>query len=82
MQTKLHPGRCVIHYQLPASADTYIHRSGRTGRAAEDGVSIALVTPREAPRWAALTRALGRTSPMPAFPMDRTVMPQVRGTER
>ena len=41
----------VVHFQLPASADTYIHRSGRTGRAAEAGVSIALVSPKEAPRW-------------------------------
>lgn len=30
---------CVIHYQLPASADTYIHRSGRTGRAEAAGAA-------------------------------------------
>jgi hypothetical protein len=39
----------VVHYQLPASADTYIHRSGRTGRTGSmDGVVLvsdtALVT--------------------------------------
>jgi superfamily II DNA or RNA helicase len=28
---------CVIHYQLSATADTYIHRSGRTGRAEAAG---------------------------------------------
>jgi hypothetical protein len=31
---------CVIHYQLPASADTYIHRSGRTGRAEAAGTRL------------------------------------------
>ncbi len=69
--------RCVVHYQLPATVDTYIHRSGRTARAGEDGVSIALVTPREQQRWAALLRALDRPQPMPVFPIDRTLMPQV-----
>ena len=69
----------MIHYQLPATADTYIHRSGRTARAGEDGISISLVTPGEAPRWAALVRALARPQPMAAFPVDRTLMPQVGG---
>ncbi len=37
---------CVIHYQMPASADTYIHRCGRTGRVgSSDGLSVALVAP-------------------------------------
>ena len=71
----------MIHYQLPATADTYIHRSGRTARAGEDGISISLVTPGEAPRWAALVRALARPQPMAAFPVDRTLMPQVGGGE-
>ena len=30
----------VIHYQLPRSAEVYVHRSGRTGRAGHSGVSI------------------------------------------
>lgn len=36
--------RVVVHYQLPASMDTYIHRAGRTGRGlGREGVSVALV---------------------------------------
>lgn len=46
----------MVHYQIPASADVYVHRSGRTARAAQDGLAVALVTPREAPRFAALLR--------------------------
>ncbi|KAI8921608.1 P-loop containing nucleoside triphosphate hydrolase protein [Entophlyctis helioformis] len=37
----------VVHYQLPRSADVYVHRSGRTARAMTEGVSVALVCPEE-----------------------------------
>ena len=60
--------RCVIHYQIPASVDVYVHRSGRTGRAEAEGVSIALVTPKESARFLALLKALGRQPP-PEFPV-------------
>ena len=39
----------VVHYQVPMSADTYVHRSGRTGRANAEGASVMLVTPHRAP---------------------------------
>lgn len=35
----------VIHVTLPESADTYVHRSGRTGRAGSAGRSVMLVAP-------------------------------------
>ncbi|ODV87844.1 hypothetical protein CANARDRAFT_193276 [[Candida] arabinofermentans NRRL YB-2248] len=38
----------VVHYHLPRTADTYIHRSGRTARAGKEGVSIMLCSPQEA----------------------------------
>jgi len=34
----------VVNYDLPRSADDYIHRIGRTGRAGESGVSVSFVT--------------------------------------
>jgi ATP-dependent RNA helicase DeaD len=37
----------VINYDVPASADTYVHRIGRTGRAGRGGTAITLVEPRE-----------------------------------
>ena len=51
----------VVHYQLPAAADMYVHRSGRTGRAGLEGTSIALVTPHDAPRFAALLQVARQT---------------------
>lgn len=47
---------CVVHYQLPAAADVYVHRCGRTGRASAEGISVALVTPKESARFAALQK--------------------------
>ncbi|MDB5098464.1 MAG: box helicase [Cyanobacteria bacterium RYN_339] len=35
----------VIHFAVPAVVETYIHRSGRTGRAGNEGTTIILVTP-------------------------------------
>ncbi len=40
----------VINYDVPESAETYVHRIGRTGRAGKRGEAITLVTPKET-RW-------------------------------
>ncbi|RIB01167.1 hypothetical protein C2G38_2051098, partial [Gigaspora rosea] len=37
----------MIHYQLPHSGDIYIHRSGRTARARNEGISLMLCSPEE-----------------------------------
>jgi superfamily II DNA/RNA helicase len=36
----------VIHYDAPADAKAYLHRSGRTARAGESGAVISITTPR------------------------------------
>jgi ATP-dependent RNA helicase RhlE len=35
----------VVHYAVPTVVETYIHRSGRTGRAGQSGKTIIFVTP-------------------------------------
>ena len=37
----------VVNYDVPASAEAYVHRIGRTGRAGRAGTAITLVEPRE-----------------------------------
>ncbi|KAM0331376.1 hypothetical protein ACHAQA_003049 [Verticillium albo-atrum] len=37
----------VIHYHVPRAADMYVHRSGRTARAATVGLSVLLCAPEE-----------------------------------
>lgn len=43
----------VLHYDLPRSAEAYVHRAGRTGRAGRSGTSVVFV---EGPAWGALQR--------------------------
>ncbi len=37
----------VVNYDVPAAAEAYLHRIGRTGRAGRGGTAITLVEPRE-----------------------------------
>lgn len=69
--------KCVIHYQIPASVDTYVHRSGRTARAEEDGISIAFVTPQEHGRYRALMNSL-ECDGLQEFPVDISLMSECR----
>jgi len=68
----------VVHYQVPMSADTYVHRSGRTGRAKAEGASVVLVTPSERQRYRHLLRALKRDAPLPAFPTVETAVAEAK----
>jgi ATP-dependent RNA helicase RhlE len=47
----------VINFDLPETVESYIHRSGRTGRASEEGRSLSLVTPDDA----GIVRSIERT---------------------
>ena len=49
---------CVIHFDVPADAKDYLHRSGRTGRVGAEGSVIALVTPDQQAAAATLRRDL------------------------
>ncbi len=61
---------CPCVQQIPPAVDVYVHRAGRTARAEADGLSIALVSPAEAPRFRALMAALQRPPP-PEYPLVR-----------
>jgi ATP-dependent RNA helicase RhlE len=49
----------VINYELPDSAETYVHRVGRTGRADEIGRAITLIAPDEQHALALLEKSVG-----------------------
>ncbi|PHR45999.1 MAG: DEAD/DEAH box helicase [Fluviicola sp.] len=49
----------VVHYQLPESDEYYTHRSGRTARAGNEGVSICFVNNAEAKKLREYERTLG-----------------------
>ncbi len=50
----------VLHYKIPDQLENYIHRSGRTGRAGKKGVSIALITNKEAHKIRLLEKKIGQ----------------------
>ncbi len=49
----------VINYEVPDSADAYVHRVGRTGRSDEAGKAITLVAPDERHALAVLEKSVG-----------------------
>lgn len=51
----------VIQYSVAENPDFYTHRSGRTGRAGNKGLSISLITPRELSGLKRIERELGIT---------------------
>jgi ATP-dependent RNA helicase DDX24/MAK5 len=55
----------------------YVHRSGRTARAATDGISVALISPPERPKLNALCKALGKEEGLAPFPINQAYMPAV-----
>jgi ATP-dependent RNA helicase RhlE len=84
----------VINYDMPETVDAYMHRIGRTGRAARTGVAFTLVTHDDAAMVSTLERVLGaplerRTlhgfeyaTPKSAYETDRGRVPRGRQPQR
>ncbi|XP_049879854.1 uncharacterized protein LOC126376485 [Pectinophora gossypiella] len=68
----------VIHYQVPRTAENYVHRSGRTARATKEGLTILMMEPAEAYTYAKLCRTLNRTSEVPMFPVQPAALAAFR----
>jgi ATP-dependent RNA helicase RhlE len=49
----------VVNFEVPDTADTYVHRVGRTGRAGATGHAVTLVSPAEERAWRAVEQAVG-----------------------
>jgi superfamily II DNA/RNA helicase len=50
---------CVIHFDPPVDAKTYVHRSGRTARAGASGVVVSFVAADQVRDTAKMGRELG-----------------------
>ncbi|KAA0186001.1 DEAD-box ATP-dependent RNA helicase 13 [Fasciolopsis buskii] len=63
----------VIHFDVPHTAELYIHRRGRTARAYRTGTSVLLICPDEIPLWKRLALNLKLVDPdLPDFPTEPT----------
>lgn len=71
----------VVHYHIPRTADTYIHRSGRTARAGKEGVALALCSPKEASGPLYKLRKLvskGEPKDPMMLPVDSAILDQLK----
>lgn len=53
----------VINYDLPQSAEDYIHRIGRTARAGAEGSAMCLITPSDNGKWSEINRLMNPDAP-------------------
>ncbi|MDA2809778.1 DEAD/DEAH box helicase [Nocardiopsis sp. RSe5-2] len=47
----------VVNFGLPAAPESYVHRTGRVGRAGREGVALTVIEPRDQRRLKAVRRA-------------------------
>lgn len=79
----------VINYDVPHDGEDYVHRIGRTARAAADGTAITFVSPREQFRFSEIERLIDKTVPKmevpsafgeaPAYNPQREQNPKFKG---
>ncbi|KAI4516984.1 DEAD-domain-containing protein [Schizophyllum commune Loenen D] len=69
----------VLHYQIPRSADTYIHRNGRTARANAAGFSMLMCAPDERKVARSLLNSVGRQfDDIPELPVERSLFDKLK----
>ncbi|KAM4723376.1 ATP-dependent RNA helicase DDX24 [Anableps anableps] len=68
----------VIHYQVPRTSETYVHRSGRTARATKEGLSLLLISPDDVMNFKKISKALGKEEELPVFPMENKCMEAIK----
>ena len=74
----------VVNFDVPHSADDYIHRAGRTARAGATGEVITFVTPEDEGQIASIEAAIGMTLPDVTPAEERAALAQAapRSSER
>ncbi|NXC32990.1 DDX24 helicase, partial [Campylorhamphus procurvoides] len=68
----------VIHYQVPRTSELYVHRSGRTARAASEGLSLLLIGPDDLINFRKIYKTLGKNEELPFFPVDTKCMTSIK----
>ncbi len=63
----------IINHKLPDQIENYTHRSGRTGRAGKEGISIAIVTGREKSKLYPIEKLIGKKFVKTPIPTGKEV---------
>lgn len=61
---------CVINFDTPDIAETYMHRIGRTGRADKKGICYTFITPQDAEYIEAIETLMKQSIPLNTLPAD------------
>ncbi|XP_036590923.1 ATP-dependent RNA helicase DDX24 [Trichosurus vulpecula] len=68
----------VIHYQVPRTSEIYVHRSGRTARAAKEGLSLLLIGPDDMINFKKIYKTLEKSEEIPLFPIEIKCMKAIK----
>ncbi len=60
----------VVNYDAPPDPEDYIHRIGRTARAAKEGVAITFINEKDQPRFAQIEALMGMDVPKMPIPVE------------
>lgn len=72
----------VIHYDVPRTAEIYIHRSGRTARASNIGLSLLICTPDKKNVYLNVLRTMKREKELPRLDVElRTIRTYLVGVK-
>ncbi|MFH1051212.1 MAG: DEAD/DEAH box helicase [bacterium] len=63
----------IINYDMPDELGIYIHRSGRTGRAGKNGISISLINTREKGNIRSLENMIGKKFEQKNIPSGKDI---------
>ena len=55
---------CVVNFDLPNEAETYVHRIGRTGRAGSTGIALSFCSEDEKPYLRSIQKLTGKRIPV------------------
>ncbi|MCX6243034.1 MAG: DEAD/DEAH box helicase [Bacteroidetes bacterium] len=68
----------VVNYDVPHDAEDYIHRIGRTARAAASGIAVTFISPKEQQKFSAIERLLGKPVHKGEVPLQFGPAPEYR----
>ncbi len=72
----------VVNFNVPADAEDYVHRIGRTARAESVGKACTLIGPKEQRRFASIEKMLQREIPKMEVPESLGKTPEYKPSER
>ncbi|GFP92626.1 dead-box ATP-dependent RNA helicase 53 [Phtheirospermum japonicum] len=73
----------VVHYELPNNSETFVHRSGRTGRAGKKGSAILMYSTHQSREIRGIEREVGcRFTELPKIAVDAAALQMYGGMEQ